>query len=239
MRRKDGSVFPTEHTVTEILDDLGHRTSVVSVVRDITDRRMAEKKLKQTNIFLDSIIENIPNMIFLKDARDLRFIRFNRAGEDLLGYSRDDLLGKSDYDFFPKEQADHFTKKDRDVLNGKEVVDIPEESLQTRTKGERTIHTKKVPLLDAKGEPEFLLGISEDITERKKMEEKLRERDIQLKKLTSWVPGMIYQFTKRPDGTLCVPFTTEAIKDIFGCSPEDVREDFSPIARRNIARGFR
>ncbi len=231
MRRKDGSVFPTEHTVTEILDDLGHRTSVVSVVRDITDRRMAEKKLKQTNIFLDSIIENIPNMIFLKDARDLRFIRFNRAGEDLLGYSRDDLLGKSDYDFFPKEQADHFTKKDRDVLNGKEVVDIPEESLQTRTKGERTIHTKKVPLLDEKGEPEFLLGISEDITERKKMEETLRERDIQLKKLTSWVPGMMYQFTKRPDGTFCVPFTTEAVKDIFGCSPEDIREDFSPIAR--------
>ena len=231
MRRKDGSVFPTENTVTEILDDLGHRTSVVSVVRDITDRRMAEKKLKQTNIFLDSIIENIPNMIFLKDARDLRFVRLNRAGEDLLGYSRDDLLGKSDYDFFPKEQADHFTKKDRDVLNGKEVLDIPEESLQTRTKGERTIHTKKVPLLDEKGEPEFLLGISEDITERKKMEETLRERDIQLKKLTSWVPGMMYQFTKRPDGTFCVPFTTEAVKDIFGCSPEDVREDFSPIAR--------
>jgi PAS domain S-box-containing protein len=42
---------------------------------------------------------------------------------------------------------------------------------------------------------------------------------------------MMYQFTKRPDGSLCVPFTTEAVKDIFGCSPEDIREDFSPIAR--------
>ncbi len=231
MRRKDGSVFPTENTVTEILDDSGRRISVVSVVRDITDRRMAEKKLKQTNIFLDSIIENIPNMIFLKDAGDLRFIRLNRAGEDLLGYSREDLLGKSDYDFFPKEQADHFTKKDRDVLNGKELVDIPEESLQTRSQGERTLHTKKVPLLDEKGEPEFLLGISEDITERIKMDENLRERDIQLKKLASWAPGMMYQLTKRPDGTYCVPFTTEAVKDIFGCSPEDIREDFSPISR--------
>jgi PAS domain S-box-containing protein len=229
--RKDGSIVHMENQLSFLRDEAQKPVGIISLTRDIAERMMAEKKLKQTNIFLDSIIENIPNMIFLKDARDLRFIQFNRAGEDLLGYSREELLGKSDYDFFPKEQADHFTKKDRDVLNGKEVVDIPEESLQTRTKGERTIHTKKLPLLDAKGEPEFLLGISEDITERKKMEETLRERDIRLKKLTSWVPGMMYQFTKRPDGTFCVPFTTKAVRDIFGCSPEDIREDFFPIAR--------
>jgi PAS domain S-box-containing protein len=78
---------------------------------------------------------------------------------------------------------------------------------------------------------EIVLGFVRDITERKKMEETLREREIHLKKLTSWVPGMMYQFTKRPDGTFCVPFSTEAVKDIFGCSPEDIREDFSPIAR--------
>ncbi|MDP3285484.1 MAG: HD domain-containing protein, partial [Desulfobacterales bacterium] len=95
--------------------------------------------------------------------------------EDLLGYSRDDLLGKSDYDFFPKDQADWFTKKDRDVLRGKDVVDIPEESLQTRNKGERILHTKKVPILGANGESEYLLGISEDITERKQREEALRK----------------------------------------------------------------
>ncbi len=75
-------------------------------------------------------------------------------------------------------------------------------------------------------------------SERKRVEEALREHDIQLKKLTSWVPGMIYQFTRRPDGTYCVPFTTEAIKDIFGCSPQDVREDFSPIARVILPEDF-
>jgi signal transduction histidine kinase/CheY-like chemotaxis protein len=75
-----------------------------------------------------------------------------------------------------------------------------------------------------------LCGSLQDITERKRAEEALRERDTQFTKLASWVPGMIYQFTRRPDGTYCVPFTTEAIKDIFGCSPQDVREGFSPIA---------
>jgi PAS domain S-box-containing protein len=129
--------------------------------------------LRRMNAFLDSILENIPNMIFLKDARELRFVRFNRAGEDLLGHPREDLLGKNDYDFFPKEQADFSTEKDRKVLHGKEVVDIPEEPIQTRNKGERILHTKKVPILNANGEPEYLLGISEDITERKRAEEKL------------------------------------------------------------------
>ena len=73
--------------------------------------------------------------------------------------------------------------------------------------------------------------IIRDVTEQKRAEEALRERDILFKKLSFHVPGMIYQFMRRPDGTYCVPFTTEAIKDIFGCSPQDVREDFSPITK--------
>ncbi|MCK9364589.1 MAG: transporter substrate-binding domain-containing protein [Syntrophales bacterium] len=145
------------------------------LLKIITERKQAEDALRRMNTLLDSVVENIPNMIFLKDAGNLRFVRFNRAGEDLLGHSREDLLGKSDYDFFPKEQADFFTEKDRDVLRGKELVDIPEEPLQTRNKGKRTMHTKKVPILNAKGEPEYLLGISEDITERKQAERRLQD----------------------------------------------------------------
>src|SRR5215472_8538780 len=81
--------------------------------------------------FLDSIVENLPAMIFMKEAESLRFARFNRAGEELLGLQRDVLLGKCDYDFFPKEQADAFTAKDREVLRGGVVVDIPEEPIDT------------------------------------------------------------------------------------------------------------
>ncbi len=67
-------------------------------------------------------------------------------------------------------QADFFTQSDRDVLFEKKLVDIPEEHIQT-TQGEKILHTKKLPLLNEEGEPSFLLGISEDITERKKNEE--------------------------------------------------------------------
>jgi len=163
---KDGSLRVLE-TRKFSIDQKDKAPILGAIITDNTDRRQAEEDLRLMNVFQDSILENIPNMIFIKDAGELRFVRINRAGEDLLGHSRDQLLGKNDYDFFPKEQADFFTENDREVLNGKRVVDILEEPIQTRNMGERILHTKKVPILNAKGEPSYLLGISEDITDRK------------------------------------------------------------------------
>jgi len=109
-------------------------------------------------------------MIFVKDARDLRFVLFNKAGEELLGYSRADLIGRNDRDFFTHEEADFFIRMDHEVLQRGRLLDIPEEPIHTRTRGIRTLHTKKIPILDIAGRPRFLLGISEDITERKRLE---------------------------------------------------------------------
>ena len=93
----------------------------------------------------------------------------------MLGYSSEDLIGRNDYDFFPKKEADFFTRKDREVLDRGTLFDIPEEPIQTKYKGERILHTKKIPLFDEKGKPEYLLGISEDITENKRLEAQLRQ----------------------------------------------------------------
>jgi len=161
-----------QELLQEIAEDISF---ALEAIDSETERMRMEEELRRTNASLDSIIDNIPNMIFLKDASELRFVRFNRAGEDLLGHFKDDFLGKNDYDFFPKEQADFFTGKDREVLRGKMVMDIPEEPIQTRNKGERILHTKKVPILNENGEPEYLLGVSEDITERKRTEQELQQ----------------------------------------------------------------
>ena len=127
------------------------------------------KELSEAYRFSESILENIPHMIFVKDAKDLKFVRFNRAGEKLLGISRDQLIGKSDRDLFDTEEASRYQSKDREVLAGTEVLDIAEEEITTLT-GIRILHTKKIPIYDDRGQPKYLVGISEDITERKALE---------------------------------------------------------------------
>jgi PAS domain S-box-containing protein len=132
-----------------------------------------EEQPLHSDAFINSVVEHLPNMVFVKAAGDLRFVVVNKAGEELLGHRRDELLGKNDYDFFPRSEADFFTDKDREVLASGNLLDIPEEIIHT-TKGPRILHTKKVPISDRDGVPKYLLGISEDITEQKMMEEQLQ-----------------------------------------------------------------
>jgi PAS domain S-box-containing protein len=134
------------------------------------------KRIESTNNFLDAILENIPNMVFVKDAKELRFVRFNKAGEELLGYSKEEMIGKNDRDFFPKEQADFFIAKDMEALNKNAVTDISEESVRTKH-GTRWLHTRKIPIKDLKGNVAFLLGISEDITETRKTSLALKQSE--------------------------------------------------------------
>ena len=111
-------------------------------------------------------------MIFMKDAVNLRFARFNRAGEDLLGIPRDAILGKSDYDLFPEEQAEAFQARDRETLSERKLVVIPEEPIRTAD-GTRWLHTMKIPIVDGMGTPVYLLGISLDVTDRLRAEREL------------------------------------------------------------------
>jgi len=152
------------------------RRRIAELERINAELRARVEGYRKNALFLESVVENIPDMIFVKDAAELRFVRFNAAGEQLLGYPRGDLIGKNDYDFFPRDEADFFTQKDREVLAGGEVVDIPEEPIHTREQGTRWLHTKKIPICDHDGRRVYLLGISEDITEKKRAAEILARR---------------------------------------------------------------
>lgn len=170
--RRDGSPLDCRLRLAAL--NMDGREMTIAIAEDITLQKQSGERLRESESFLNAIIENIPDMIFVKEADSLRFVRLNRAGEDLIGYSRSDLIGKNDYDFFTRAQADFFIAKDRDTIASNEMTDIPEETIQTRLKGTRILHTKKIPLYDDRGKPQYLLGISEDITERKQTENRMK-----------------------------------------------------------------
>ncbi|MBC7715244.1 MAG: PAS domain-containing protein [Rhizobacter sp.] len=169
--------FANFSSMTEIgiLAFMGISTSYMmgKIYEKYIEAHIHSEELQKSTEYLDLLIENIPLMVFVKDAKDLKFIRFNKAGEDLLGISKSELLGKNDYDFFPKHQADSFIFKDREVISGHAVVDIKEEIIQSRTLGTRILHTKKIPLFGQDGNPQYLLGVSEDITDKKNNEDEI------------------------------------------------------------------
>jgi PAS domain S-box-containing protein len=92
--------------------------------------------------------------------------------------------------------------------------------------------------INKQGNPETVYGelthTINKIVQHRKAKKELQQRDILLAEFASQTPGMLFQFKRRPDGTYCMPYTAEAIRDIFGCSPQDVLEDFSPIAKAII-----
>jgi len=151
------------------------------------------RDLKQSEEFLDRIVDNIPNTIIVKEADELRFVRINRAAETLLGFSREDLLGKNSYDLLPRDQADLYAASDREVIDGKVLVDIIEETIRNRTGDPRIIHTKKIPIFDETGKPLHLLTISEDITELKKLQARLNQAQ-KMESLGAMSGGIAHDF---------------------------------------------
>jgi PAS domain S-box-containing protein len=118
-----------------------------------------------------------------------------------LGYPEKELLGKNDYDFFTKEEADWFIKDDRRVLEDKKMLLIEEESIRIKNGEERILRTRKVPLFDADDTPQYLLGISEDITEFKKVKDTFRDIDQRFRLLVDGVQDYAI-FMLDPTGTV-------------------------------------
>lgn len=167
----DGSTRWAHEKGQPVFGEDGDLLWLDGVIIDVTERKEVEEELSRAKALLDSVVESIPVGLYVKDASDLAYVRVNPAAEEILGFSEDELRGRRSRDVFPPELAEPFEEWDREVLAGRCRVDAPEAPLVLGGGEPKIVHTTKVPILDAAGRPAYLLGIAEDVTERRLAEQ--------------------------------------------------------------------
>ncbi len=188
--RRDGSEFPLELSLSAVQID-GHWNSI-GVVRDITERKATETALAESRNLLLTVINTAPIRVFWKD-RDLRYLGCNMHFAKDAGMTEpNDLIGKDDYQMGWKEQAELYRADDCKVMeSGVPVISFDEP--QTTPNGQTMwLRTSKVPLKNQDNEIFGVLGIYEDITDRKLAEDKIRESENRFRTMANAAPVLIW-----------------------------------------------
>lgn len=175
---RTGTVLETEVTLNYLQYD--GKEYGCAILRDIGERKRAEAELHRSHTFLRQVIDTDPALIFAKDRKG-RFTLANKAVANWYGTTVDDLIGKSDADFNANaEEVAFFRESDLDVIDSRRDRFIPEERITDAGRRTRWLQTVKRPIFDDEGQVHMVLGAATDITERKRMEEMLlqRERDL-------------------------------------------------------------
>jgi two-component system, cell cycle sensor histidine kinase and response regulator CckA len=202
-------------TCTPVLDQEGNIRKVIHVATDITERKKSEESQRQSEETHRSLIEHLPQRIFLKDRNSV-YLSCNTNYAADLGILPEQIVGKDDFAFHPSELAQLYRADDQACMATGTVKDL-EEPYQSCGQ-ERWAHTIKVPYRDRQGQVIGVLGIFEDITERKKSEEALRESETRYRALFSQSMDGIYVTTC--DGMLLE--ANQAFLDILGYKRDDI-----------------
>ena len=195
------------------------------VYDDITERKLVEQALRESQRQQKAILDNIPDIAWLKD-RESKFIAVNEAFGRACGVKPEDLVGRTDHDIWPKDLAERYRADDAEVMRSG-MRKCVEEPLVDAGGVMTWIETIKTPIYDDKGNVIGTTGIARDIMERKKTEERrrrteeaLRESEEKYRTLYANVPVGLYRNTSGPHGKFLI--ANQAIARMFGySSPEE------------------
>jgi len=181
MRRKNGTLFPVEIVSSYI--NFGGKEYSCGFARDITDRKISAEEMKIRFSQLRQIIDTVPSYIFAKDI-DGRFLLANKALADVFGLASEEIQGKSDSDYgATPEQVRWYRKHDLEVINKGHPVNIPEEQVLRKDGTLGWFQTVKIPYRHPGVDKPAILGVSTEITERKKAEDELRQSEARFRNL--------------------------------------------------------
>src|SRR5262249_906477 len=145
----------------------------VAVHQDITAHLQAERQLDEARQFLKSIIENIPIAVVVKDVGTRKLILVNRAYELMLKVSRSEVLGKTVFDIYRKNHAERIDASDSEAINGDPTASLRDYEVEMADGETRVLATNRIVTRDSRGVPRHLVVVIDDITDRKKSEQRI------------------------------------------------------------------
>jgi len=170
---KDGREFPAELSASVVRDALGNPAYFMAITKNISERKWMEADLAHERDLLHALMDNMPDAIYFKDVNS-RFTRVNRRVAEWFGLSDpEDAVGKTDFDFYAQELASKFYADEQGIIQSGQPV-IAKEEPESHF-GAKWVSSTKVPIRDREGRVTGIVGISRDITDFKRMREKLRE----------------------------------------------------------------
>jgi diguanylate cyclase (GGDEF)-like protein/PAS domain S-box-containing protein len=140
---------------------------------DVTDHANAFKALHRTKNFFDTIIDNVPATIVVKDAKTFRYLLVNKKGEEFIGRAESEIIGKSAREIFAADAASVIEEHDRAALERPKPVACESAPFHSVADDAQRVFTKKLIVHGADGEADYLLSIIEDVTERVRAENRL------------------------------------------------------------------
>jgi PAS domain S-box-containing protein len=213
--RKDGSIVWGDLRTSAIRDANGKHVGTVGVIADTTQGKKAKEELRQQRDFLQQLIDTIPAPIFYKDASG-RYLGCNKAFESDTGICRADIVGKTAFDVHRPDLAEIYHEQDLSLLRSQGVQQGEAQRRDIEGHMHEVMFTKAT-FSDLEGNVAGLVGVIVDITDRKRAEQTLQEREQQYRLLTENTLDVIWQM----DLNLRFTYVNPAIFDVTGLTPED------------------
>ena len=164
----DSKIHWTSIRVSPMPGDKDQVNGFVGIVEDITSLKLMHDLLTDKVIFIQQLIEAMPNPVFYKDT-DLKYVGCNKAFEEMLGVSQEQIIGRSVYDLWPKDLADKYSQMDNELLKNP-GAQVYESRVQNKNGLRRQVVFYRATYKDPKGALAGIIGVIIDITERKAVE---------------------------------------------------------------------
>jgi len=178
IKNKDGQWLWHSSSSSPIIDANGKVSALIGIAHDITQRKLTEEALSKSEALLNTLIQTIPDLIWLKSPEGV-YLSCNSMFERFFGFPQSEIVGKTDYDFVNRQLADSFRKNDQIAIE-KGSPSNNEEWVTFADDGHRAIlDTLKTPMFDSTGKLIGVLGIARDITKQKMAQQALDEKEAQ------------------------------------------------------------